>query len=158
MVILFWPFFRSYAKNRPENDDLELPWQRRWHHVPKRSAGPDFRREDYRRARANARLVAQSTLGPELWGQLRSQGYLDLPSKRLRGVTYRLRVGRRIEVRAAPGASTPWRYPYLCINPKYPLPEEEFFVLLYLYVRDFEDEVIRVAAPQPWDQTLGRTF
>jgi hypothetical protein len=25
-------------------------------------------------------------------------------------------------------------------------------------VRDQEDEVIRVAAPQPWDQALGRTF
>jgi hypothetical protein len=46
----------------------------------------------------------------------------------------------------------------LCINPTYPLPEEEFFAHLYLYVRDREEEVIRVAAPQPWDQRLGRTF
>ncbi len=45
-----------------------------------------------------------------------------------------------------------------CINPTYPLPEAEFFAHLYLYVRDREEEIIRVAAPQPWDQTLGRTF
>jgi hypothetical protein len=73
-------------------------------------------------------------------------------------VTYRLRVGQRIEVRCAPGVTSPWRHPYLCINPIYPLPEAEFFAQLYLYVRDFEEEVIRVAAPQPWDQPLGRTF
>ncbi len=64
----------------------------------------------------------------------------------------------RIEVRCAPGVRCPWRFNYLCINPTYPLPEEEFFAHLYLYVRDNEDEVIRVAAPQPWDQPLGRTF
>jgi hypothetical protein len=52
----------------------------------------------------------------------------------------------------------PWRHPFLCINPAYPLPEAEFFAHLDLYVRDHEDEVIRVAAPQPWDQELGRTF
>jgi hypothetical protein len=40
----------------------------------------------------------------------------------------------------------------------YPLPEEEFFAHLYLYVRDREEEIVRVAAPQPWDQALGRTF
>ena len=68
------------------------------------------------------------------------------------GLTYRLRVGRRIEVRCAPGVHLPWRAPYLCINPTYPLPEEEFFAQLYLYVRDREDLVRRVAAPQPWDQ------
>jgi glutamate synthase (NADPH/NADH) large chain len=63
-----------------------------------------------------------------------------------------------VEVRCAPGVRSPWRAPYLCINPTYPLPEEEFFAQLYLYVRDREDLVRRVAAPQPWDQVLGRTF
>ncbi|MDP9382067.1 MAG: hypothetical protein M3Q29_18375 [Chloroflexota bacterium] len=141
-----------------EAEELELPWTRRWHHVPRRSAGPDFRRSDYRRARENARLVARDTLGEDLWQQLQTQGHLDLPSRRFPGVTYRLRVGLRIEVLCEPGVRGPWRYPYLCINPTYPLPEEEFFVHLYLYVRDREDEIIRVAAPQPWDQPLGRTF
>jgi len=40
----------------------------------------------------------------------------------------------------------------------YPLPELEFFAQLYLYARDREDTLVRVAAPQPWDQRLGRTF
>jgi hypothetical protein len=137
---------------------LELPWTRAWYHVPKRSAGPDFSRADYRAARANAREVARATLGEALWQQLQSQGYLDVPSRRFPGVTYRLRVGLRIEVRCEPGVRAPWRFPYLCINPTYPLPEEEFFAHLYLYVRDREEDVIRVAAPQPWDQPLGRTF
>jgi len=53
---------------------------------------------------------------------------------------------------------SPWHYNYLCINPTYPLPEEEFFAHLYLYVRDREDIVVKVAAEQPWDQALGRTF
>jgi hypothetical protein len=159
-------FLRRLGRRRPAAEDdvtvaaLELPWSRRrhWYHVPKRSAGPDFSRDDYRAARANAREVARSTLGEELWDQLQEQGHLDLPSRRFSGVTYRLRVGLRIEVRCAPGVRSPWRFPYLCINPTYPLPEEEFFAHLYLYVRDREDDVIRVAAPQPWDQPLGRTF
>ena len=90
--------------------------------------------------------------------RLRCQGYLDVPSALQPGLTYRLRVGRRIEVRCAPGVHSPWPFPYLCINPTYPLPEEEFFAHLYLYVRDHEALVRRVAAPQPWDQVLGRTF
>ncbi|HUZ01970.1 MAG TPA: hypothetical protein VMU89_16605 [Thermomicrobiaceae bacterium] len=146
------------AAGRRGGAALELPWMHRWHHVPKRSAGPDFRREDYRRARENAREVARATLGERLWTRVQLQGYLDVPSRRFPGLTYRLRIGRRIEVRCAPGVESPWPFAYLCINPTYPLPEEEFFAQLYLYVRDREDEVIRVAAPQPWDQMLGRTF
>lgn len=141
-----------------EEAALELPWSRQWYHVPRRSAGPDFRREDYRVARANAREIARATLGDELWEQLQRQKYLDVPSRRFPGVSYRLRVGLRIEVRCEPGVTPPWRFSFLCINPAYPLPEEEFLAQLYLYVRDMEDEVIRVAAPQPWDQPLGRTF
>ncbi|HEY7490517.1 MAG TPA: hypothetical protein VIH59_05350 [Candidatus Tectomicrobia bacterium] len=137
---------------------LERPWLRTWDHLPKRSAGADFTRADYAEARARARAVARATLGEALWTQLQRQGYLDVPSTCQPGLTYRLRVGRRIEVRCAPGVRSPWPTPYLCINPMYPLPEEEFFAQLYLYVRDREDLVRRVAAPQPWDQALGRTF
>lgn len=137
---------------------LEWPWLQNWDWLPKRSAGPGFSRQDYREARERAREVARLTLGEDTWQQYERQGYLDLASQSYPGVTYRLRVGRRIEVRCAPGARPPWPYRFLCINPAYPLPEEEFFAHLYLYVRDREDEIIRVAAPQPWDQTLGRTF
>ena len=137
---------------------LERPWLKRWDHLPKRSAGWDFSKADYVAARERAEEVARTTLGEEAWARLQRDGHLDLPSRIYPGVTYRLRVGRRIEVRCAPGVSAPWIYPYLCINPTYPLPEVEFFAHLYLYVRDREEEIVRVAAPQPWDQTLGRTF
>jgi len=142
----------------PDRRELEEPWQRRWEHLPKRTAGSDFSRSDYHLARERAREVAQTTLGDELWADLQRAGHLDLPSRLFDGVTYRLRVGRRIEVIPARGVRLPWVYPYLCINPTYPLPELEFFAHLYLYLRDHEDEIVRVAAPQPWDQALGRTF
>lgn len=156
-------FRRIFGRGMSEAEEgealaLELPWERSWYHVPRRSAGHDFDRDDYRRARANAREICRTTLGDELWEQLQRDGYLDLPSNILPGISYRLKVGWRIEVVCEPGARSPWRYPFLCINPAYPLPEEEFFAQLYLYVRDDEREVIRVAAPQPWNQQLGRTF
>lgn len=137
---------------------VEMPWRHSWDHLPKRSAGFGFTRRDYEDARRRAEEVAKSTLGNTQWHKLQRDGYLDLPSHVYPGITYRLRVGRRIEVICAPDVSPPWRYSYLCINPAYPLPEMEFFAHLYLYVRDQEEEVIRVAAPQPWDQSLGRTF
>ncbi len=98
------------------------------------------------------------TLGDEAFERLRAMGYLELSSRRFSGVTYRLRAGRRVEVRSEPGVRRPWSDPFLCINPSYPLPELEFLAHLYLYARDREDELIRVAAPQPCDQRLGRTF
>jgi hypothetical protein len=162
MLSAFWRWLLGRDEPMAGADDepppLERPWLRRWEHLPKRSAGPDFSRADYRAARDRAEDVARTTLGDALWDQLRRQGHLDLPSRTFEGVTYRLRVGRRIEVVCAPGVRPPWIYPYLCINPTYPLPEVEFFAHLYLYVRDREEEIVRVAAPQPWDQALGRTF
>jgi hypothetical protein len=139
-------------------DAVECPWRHRWAHLPKRSAGFGFSAGDYAAARRRAEEVARLTVGDEVWARVRRVGYVEVPSGRMPGITYRLRIGRRIEVRCAPGVESPWRYPFLCINPTYPLPEAEFFAQLYLYVRDNEDEVIRVAAPQPWDQELGRTF
>lgn len=141
-----------------EDPALERPWLRRWDFLPRRSPGPGFTRSDYAEARRRAREVARMTLGEDLWETLKQEGHLDLPSRLRPGITYRLRVGRRIEVLCAPGVRSPWIYPYLCINPAYPLPEEEFFAQLYLYVRDREDVILKVAAPQPWDQALGRTF
>jgi hypothetical protein len=142
----------------PDDAAIERPWRHRWDHLPKRTAGAGFSRADYAEARRRAREVARATLGEALWAELQDQGYLDVPSRLRPGLTYRLRVGRRIEVIRAPGVRSPWRYPYLCINPAYPLPEEEFFAQLYLYARDREDVILKVAAEQPWDQLLGRTF
>jgi hypothetical protein len=137
---------------------VERPWRYYWDHLPKRTAGADFSARDYQQARQRAEEVARTTLGDELFQQLMMDGHLDVPSHRYNGVTYRLRVGHRIEVVCAAGARSPWPYAYLCINPTYPLPELEFFAQLYLYARDREDTLVRVAAPQPWDQRLGRTF
>jgi len=142
----------------PISSNIERPWLHRWDHLPKRSAGEGFTGADYDAAHVRAREVARATLGDELYEQLQRQGYLDLPSQIIPGMTYRLRVGRRIQVICALGVTSPWPYRFLCINPAYPLPEEEFFAHLYLYVRDREETILQVAAPQPWDQALGRTF
>ena len=142
----------------PREDALELPWCHRWDHLPKRSAGFGFTARDYAAARTRAEEVARLTVGDEVWDRVTRVGFIDLPSERFPGVTYRLRIGRRIEVRCAPGVRSPWPMPFLCINPEYPLPEAEFFAHLYLYARDREEVLVRAAAPQPWDQRLGRTF
>jgi hypothetical protein len=162
----YWPgqehrqdFIRAWHNRSAASEDaLERPWNFRWDRLPKRSAGPGFGREDYRNARERAIEVARRTLGEAEWARLEDKGFLDVASRLHPGITYRLRVGRRIEVLRAPGVRSPWYYDFLCINPAYPLPEHEFFAQLYLYVRDQEDEILRVAAPQPWDQALGRTF
>jgi hypothetical protein len=160
----WWHRLRGYFSTPTESvtsqpiDTIERPWRRRWDHLPKRSAGAGMSRADYQIARERAREMARATLGDELWHTLQRCGYLEVPSRLRPGITYRLRVGRRIEVLCAPGVSSPWSYRWLCINPTYPLPEEEFFAHLYLYARDREDILLQVAAPQPWDQALGRTF
>ena len=156
--LLFGPGSQAIESDSGEEPSLERPWRHRWDHLPKRTAGFGFTQRDYHAARRKAEEVAQLTLGDQLWRQLRRNGYLDVASGRYPGITYRLRIGKRIEVRCAPGIRSPWPYSYLCINPAYPLPEAEFFAHLYLYVRDNEEEILRVAAPQPWDQALGRTF
>jgi|SRR5215472_7417691 len=157
-ISAWWRGLWGHSQALVAEAPLEIPWEREWGYLPKRNAGPGFSSADYVEARRRAREVALATLGDELWAQLRRQGYLDVPSKRFPGLSYRLRIGRRIEVRTALGVISPWPYDYLCINPLYPLPEEEFFAHLYLYVRDREDIILDVAAPQPWDQALGRTF
>ena len=67
--------------SRPPDDDplgalpVERPWRHRWDYLPKRTAGPDFTAGDYADARARARVVARTTLGPALWDELERQGY-----------------------------------------------------------------------------------
>lgn len=153
---LLLPFRTADITTAPTS--LERPWRQVWDYLPKRSAGAGFSDREYAIARHRAEMVARTTLGEDLWRQFRRDGYLEVRSRIFPGITYRLRVGRRIEVRCDPAVTSPWRHPWLCINPVYPLPEIEFFAHLYLYTRDLEEEIVRVAAPQPWDQALGRTF
>ncbi|MBV9173508.1 MAG: hypothetical protein JOZ81_25880, partial [Chloroflexi bacterium] len=77
---------------------VERPWRYYWDHLPKRTAGADFSARDYLEARQRAEEVARSTLGEDLWERLVMDGYLDVASQRYPGVTYRLRVGHRVEV------------------------------------------------------------
>lgn len=140
---------------------VERPWLISWHAVPKRSAGPGFGPSDYARARERAEDVARITFGEERWRRLCADGFLDLRSGLVPGLTYRLRVGRRVQLvwdDPAHAARSPWPFDWLCINPTYPLPASEFTAQLYLYLRDREPDVIRIAAPQPFDQALGRCF
>jgi len=77
-------------------------------------------------------------------------------------LTYRLRIGRRVQLLwDTPEAARliPWpERGYLCIQPAYPLPDVEFLAQLYLYLRDREAEVIRLAIPQAADGPNRRVF
>jgi hypothetical protein len=89
---------------------LERPWRHHWDHLPKRCAGFGFTDRDYESARIRAEEVARLTLGDDVWAHVKRRGYVELPSRRYPGVTYRLRVGRRIEVRCKPGVLQPTTY------------------------------------------------
>jgi len=159
----FWRFFGIEPESSLDldRDGIERPWLISWHAVPKRSAGPGFAPSDYARARERAEEVARLTFGDEQWAELQSAGHVDLRSGIFPGLTYRLRIGRRVQLLWDDPVSaqrSPWPFDWLCINPTYPLPATEFTAQLYLYLRDREADVVRIAAPQPFDQALGRCF
>jgi hypothetical protein len=159
----FWALFGLRADTDADHWDagVERPWLVSWHAVPKRSAGPGFGPSDYARAREKGEKVAQLTLGDEGWEQLRHRGHVDLRSSLFEGLTYRLRIGRRVQLvwdTPSQALRSPWPFEWLCVNPTYPLPAAEFTAQLYLYLRDREEDVVRIAAPQPFDQALGRCF
>ncbi len=140
--------------------EIERPWLvEPWRVTPVRGG---FASSALAHARMRGAEVARLTLGEETWNQLRSQGYLDVRSKYIPGLTYRLRVGRRVQLLwETPEAARRMRWPYrgyLCINPTYPLPAVEFVAHLYLYLRDQEEKVIRVAAPQAADDAIRFVF
>jgi hypothetical protein len=159
----FWRFLGLETDSAAEidRDGIERPWLISWHAVPKRSAGPGFGPSDYARARERAEQVARTTFGDEDWQRMQADGYVDLRSGIFPGLAYRLRVGRRVQLvwdDPIQAQRSPWPFDWLCINPTYPLPAAEFTAQLYLYLRDREADVIRIAAPQPFDQALGRCF
>ena len=158
-----WAVLGLVPSQTPDLDRIgvERPWLLSWNAVPKRSAGPGFGPSDYARARERAEGVARATLGEEGWALMQRQGFLDLRSRVFEGLTYRLRVGRRVQLLwddPVQALRSPWPFEWLCINPTYPLPAAEFTAQLYLYLRDREPDVVRIAAPQPFDQALGRCF
>jgi hypothetical protein len=153
------PWLVSERESEAEVDGpLELPWKMVWDRTASRSAGRDFGRSEYRVARRRAEEVARATLGEAVWAEYNQRGFIEVPSRAVEGRIYRLRAGRRIEVCSGKGPHGPDVRPYLCVNPRYPLPELEFLAQLYLYLRDREEEVLAVAIPQPYDAGIARTF
>ncbi|HLG50356.1 MAG TPA: hypothetical protein VKY56_01835 [Chloroflexota bacterium] len=150
-----WPISPRSRVCAPDQPMVERPWLVRWW----QAAPPEG---DLAAIRARGAEIARRTLGDALWRQFCAQGYLDLRSPHIPGLTYRLRVGRRIELRwdrPDDARLIPWpARGYLCIQPTYPLPAIEFFAQLYLYLRDQEAEVIRVAIPQAADAPIRRVF
>lgn len=139
---------------------LERPWRMNWR--SSHAVGPRFGAPDVARARARGAEVARCTLGDEAWEMLWMRGYLEVRSHRFPGLTYRLRIGRRVQLvwdTAEYARRSPWPHDdYLCINPTYPLPAVEFVAQLYLYLRDREDHVIRIAVPQQADHAISYVF
>jgi hypothetical protein len=159
----FWSLLGLRAAPASELDatGIERPWLVSWHAVPRRSAGPGFGPSDYTRSRERGDAVARLTLGEVNWDRLHRVGHLDVRSRLFDGLTYRLRIGRRVQLvwdEPSRALRSPWPFDWLCVNPTYPLPAAEFTAQLYLYLRDREEDVVRIAAPQPFDQALGRCF
>ena len=147
---LFWTWLQSGGGPEPKDPieyGIELPWRpRRWG----ASSGRPPPSEDVEQ---RAVEVARATLGEAAWDELQSRGYVDVPSGLLRGLTYRIRVGHRLELiwdGPEDHRHSPWHRGcrYLCVDPTYPLPAVEFAAHLYLYLRDQEEVVIRVAKEQ----------
>lgn len=147
------------ASTSPRDDELERPWLtsglRTW--FPPVALTSLLNAE----VRAKAADVARRTMGDAAWEQLHNQGYLDVRSCCIPGLTYRLRVGRRLqllwdspEFREA----SPWRFGYLCVNPTYPLPAVEFTAHLFLYLSESETQVVQVAVPQSEDGSVANVF
>src|SRR5688572_19139979 len=99
----FPPLFSGDDLPDAHADAVERPWRHHWDHLPKRCAGFGFTERDYDAARIRAEEVARLTVGEEVWARLKRHGYVELPSRCYPGVTYRLRIGRRIEVRCSSG-------------------------------------------------------
>ena len=88
--LLAWDLLPTPGPEGARRDGpVERPWRYYWDHLPKRTAGADFSARDYQEARQRAEEVARTTLGDELWQRLMMDGYLDVPSHRYPGVTYR---------------------------------------------------------------------
>lgn len=122
-------------------------------------------KQDKAVARARAQEVARLTLGDDLWEQYRRLRCLEVPSRLYHGVRYIIRPGRRVEVlldgrgSRLPPSRAAWRErPFLCVEPDYMLPADEFAAQLYIQLRDAEEYVISTAIPQPRDGAIRHVF
>ena len=122
------------AGARRSADDIDRPWlaRERWPWFPTVALTASENAE----VQARAADVARRAMGDTAWEQLQHQGYLDVQSRTVPGLTYRLRVGRRLQlIWDSPELRqhSSWQFDYLCVNPTYPLPAVEFTAQLFLY-------------------------
>lgn len=142
----------------PARGVIERPWlQEPWQ---ANASMPSYFHVSAARSRGEA--VARLTLGEALWSEFCKQGFLDVPSAIVPGLSYRLRPGHRIQLLwVSREAAHQMRWPYhgyLCVQPTYPLPAIEFLAQLYLYLRDREEYLIRIAIPQASDDAISSVF
>lgn len=113
-------------------------------------------------ARARAKEVAARILGATAWNTLQHQGYLDIPSRFYTGVHYRVRPGRRIEITLTEPAKAddlPWGgRRYLCVYPRYDLPEIEFAAQCVLRLRADEAQVLQTGNVLATDGPIYHVF
>jgi hypothetical protein len=89
-------------------------------------------------------VLLRDVLGENQHLQFRSAGYLDIPSGRFRGRTYRLDSAGNLSYRDA-GEST--FNTTLCVQPIESVPRDDQIAMRYLLVTADEDRLLEVANP-----------
>ncbi len=126
---------------------VEVPWRGAF--------APDPTEVQHVRRREAA--VVETTLSPADLHQLQLQGYLEIASALHDGRVYRLRPGRRIEVRC-PEDHPQCPLAYLCVLPSYPLPAGEFLAQMAVYLRGAELRVLSTGRWMATDASIPNTF
>lgn len=93
---------------------------------------------------ARAEHLLRNVLGEEQFRRLRSLGYLDLPSRRVKGRVYRLDSLGNLTYRDAGEAGFNTT---LCVQPKEAVPRDDQIAMRYLLVTADEDRLLEVANP-----------
>jgi hypothetical protein len=91
-----------------------------------------------------AERLLRDVLGEDRYRELRTAGYLDLPSKRVRGRVYRLDSLGNLSYRDAgeTGFNTT-----LCVQPEELIPRDDQVAMRYLLVTADEERLLEVANP-----------
>jgi len=93
---------------------------------------------------ARADRLLRDVLGDQQYEQLRTVGYIDLPSGRCRGRVYRLDNLGNLSYRD-PGERT--FSSALCVQPAEAVPRDDQIVMRYLLVTADEERLLKVANP-----------
>lgn len=93
---------------------------------------------------ARAEHLLREVLGPCRFRHLRTIGYLDLPSRRIPGRTYRLDSLGNLSFREAGESAFNTT---LCVQPEEPIPRDDQIAMRYLLVTADEERLLEVANP-----------